>query len=194
MSLGIPGDAVMALLLGALMIQGLQPGPELITQHADVFWGLIASFWIGNILLFLLNVPLIGIWVQLLRVPYRFMYPAALFFIAIGVYSTNDSLFEVGEVLVFGVIGAILMALEFPIATILLGYVLGPLVEENFRRALLLSRGDLLTFVERPISAAFIAACVLLVSAQLLFALMRVRSRIAGATNHADPETVVVPD
>jgi putative tricarboxylic transport membrane protein len=179
MSLGIPGDAVMALLLGALMIQGIQPGPQLISQHADVFWGLIASFWIGNILLFLLNVPMIGIWVKLLQVPYRFMYPAALFFIAIGVYSTNDSLFEVGEVLAFGIVGAILLALDFPVATILLGYVLGPLVEENFRRALLLSRGDLLIFVQRPISAVFIGACVLLVGFQLFFAL-RPRSDKTG--------------
>jgi TctA family transporter len=180
MSLGIPGDAVMALLLGALMIQGIQPGPQLITEHADVFWGLIASFWIGNILLVLLNVPLIGIWVKLLQVPYRYMYPSALFFIAIGVYSTNNSLFEVGEVLVFGIIGAVLLYFEFPVATILLGYVLGPLVEENFRRALLLSRGDLLVFVERPISAGFIGACVLLVLVQLFFALRKGSGRPTG--------------
>jgi TctA family transporter len=184
MSLGIPGDAVMALLLGALMIQGIQPGPQLISQHADVFWGLIASFWIGNILLFLLNVPMIGIWVRLLQVPYRFMYPAALFFIAIGVYSTNDSLFEVGEVLVFGIVGAILMALDFPVATILLGYVLGPLVEENFRRALLLSRGDLMVFVERPISAVFIGACVLLIGVQLFFAIARWSKATGPAAQH----------
>ena len=148
MSLGIPGDAVMALMLGALLIQGIQPGPQLITEHADMFWGLIASFWVGNILLVILNVPLIGIWVKLLRVPYRFMFPSALFFIAVGVYSTNNSLFEVGEVLVFGIIGAVLMALDFPVAPILLGYVLGPMVEENFRRALLLSRGDLTVFFD----------------------------------------------
>ena len=170
MSLGIPGDAVMALLLGALLIQGIQPGPMLITEHADLFWGLIASFWVGNILLVVLNVPMIGVWVKLLQVPYRFLFPSALFFIAVGVYSTNNSLFEVGEVLVFGVIGAILMALDFPVATILLGYVLGPLVEENFRRALLLSRGDLRVFFERPISATFMTICIALVLGQLFFA------------------------
>jgi len=170
MSLGIPGDAVMALLLGALLIQGIQPGPQLISEHADLFWGLIASFWVGNILLVLLNVPMIGIWVKLLQVPYRLLFPSAMFFIAIGVYSTNNSLFEVGEVLVFGLIGAVLMALDFPVATILLGYVLGPLVEENFRRALLLSRGDLLVFFERPISATFMSACILLLGLQLFFA------------------------
>jgi TctA family transporter len=171
MSLGIPGDAVMALLLGALLIQGIQPGPQLISQHADLFWGLIASFWIGNILLVVLNVPMIGVWVKLLQVPYKYLFPSALFFIAVGVYSTNNSLFEVGEVLVFGLVGAVLMYFDFPVATILLGYVLGPLVEENFRRALLLSRGDLLVFFERPISATFMTACILLVAVQLFFAL-----------------------
>ena len=171
MSLGIPGDAVMALILGALLIQGIQPGPQLITEHADLFWGLIASFWIGNVLLLILNVPLIGVWVKLLQVPYRYLYPAALFFIAVGVYSTNNSLFEIGEVLVFGLVGAIFVALDFPVAPILLGYVLGPMVEENFRRAMLLSRGDMMVFVERPISAGFVAACTLLILAQLFFAL-----------------------
>lgn len=170
MSLGIPGDAVMALLLGALLIQGYQPGPQLITEHADLFWGLIASFWIGNVLLLILNVPMIGIWVKVLQVPYRYMFPSALFFIAVGVYSTNNSLFEVAEVLVFGIIGAVLLALEFPITTILLGYVLGPMVEENFRRALQLSRGDLLVFFQRPISAAFMCICILMLAAQLFFA------------------------
>lgn len=171
MSLGIPGDPVMALLLGALLIQGIQPGPQLISEHADLFWGLIASFWVGNILLVVLNVPMIGIWVKLLQVPYRFMFPCALFFIAVGVYSTNNSLFEVNEVLIFGIIGAVFMALDFPVAPILLGYVLGPLVEENFRRALLLSRGNLGVFFERPISAGFMTACILLILTQFLFAL-----------------------
>ena len=143
MSLGIPGDAVMALLLGALIIQGIMPGPQLITEHADIFWGLIASFWIGNILLVMLNVPLIGIWVKMLVVPYRFLFPSAMFFVCIGVYGANNNLFEVGEVLVFGVFGYILLRLDFHPAPILLGFVLGPRFEENFRRALLISRGDL---------------------------------------------------
>jgi TctA family transporter len=171
MSLGIPGDPVMALILGALLIQGIQPGPQLIAEHADLFWGLVASFWIGNILLIVLNVPLIGIWVRLLRVPYRYLYPSALFFIAVGVFSTKNSLFEVYEVLAFGIIGAILLALEFPVAPILLGFVLGPLVEENFRRSLLLSHGDLMVFLQRPISAGFITASVILIVAQVFFAL-----------------------
>jgi TctA family transporter len=160
----------MALILGALLIQGIQPGPQLISQHADIFWGLIASFWVGNVLLVLLNVPLISIWVKVLQVPYRFLFPAALFFIAVGVYSTNNSLFEVGEVLVFGLIGAAFVALNFPVAPILLGYVLGPMVEENFRRALLLSHGDLTVFVTQPISACFMAVSVLLILLQTFFA------------------------
>jgi putative tricarboxylic transport membrane protein len=177
MSLGIPGDAVMALILGALIIQGIQPGPQLITEHADLFWGLIASFWIGNILLVILNVPLIGLWVKLLQVPYRYLFPAALFFIAIGVYSTNNSVFEIGEVLVFGLVGAVFVALDFSVAPILLGYVLGPLVEENFRRALLLSRGDLTVFVTRPISGAFVAISALLVLVQMFFSLRKFLKR-----------------
>ena len=125
MSLGIPGDAVMALLLGALIIKGIQPGPQMISEHPDIFWGLIASFWIGNVLLIILNVPLIGVWVKLLQVPYRLLYPSALFFICIGVYSTHNSLFEVLTVGVFGIVGAIFLALDFPMAPVVLGYVLG---------------------------------------------------------------------
>ncbi|MGN6318566.1 tripartite tricarboxylate transporter permease [Trinickia sp.] len=170
MSLGIPGDAVMALILGALLIHGIQPGPQLITEHEDLFWGLIASFWIGNILLVLLNVPMIGVWVKLLRVPYRFLFPSALFFICVGVYSTNNSLFQVGEVAVFGLIGALLVALDFPVSPILLGYVLGPMVEENFRRAMLLSRGSLTIFTDRPIALGFLIVGALLIFAQLFFA------------------------
>ncbi|MDR2991313.1 MAG: tripartite tricarboxylate transporter permease [Burkholderiaceae bacterium] len=165
MSLGIPGDAIMALLLGALMIQGITPGPQLITEHPDMFWGLIASFWIGNVILIFLNVPLIGVWVKMLRVPYKYLFPSAMFFIAVGVFTTQNSLFQIWEVLAFGLIGALLMALDFSVAPILLGFVLGPMVEENFRRAMLLSRGNIKVFVspDHPISLAFI-----LISAALL--------------------------
>jgi TctA family transporter len=173
MSLGIPGDAVMALLLGALMIQGIVPGPQLIKEHPDIFWGLIASFWVGNILLVLLNVPLIGIWVKMLAIPYRYLYPSALFFVCIGVYAANNDMFQVGEALVIGVLGYILLRLGFHPAPILLGFVLGPRFEENFRRAMLISRGDITVFVQRPISAIFIALCVLLIAAQIYFRLRR---------------------
>jgi TctA family transporter len=188
MSLGIPGDAVMALILGALLIQGIQPGPQLITEHPDLFWGLIASFWIGNVILIILNVPLIGVWVKMLQVPYKYLLPSALFFIAMGVYSTQNSLFGIWEVLAFGVIGALLLVLEFPVAPILLGFVLGPMVEENFRRALLLSRGDMTVFVTRPISATFIGLCVLLlVGVSLSAFLASRRGRLAKALILPDP-------
>ena len=160
MSLGIPGDAVMALLLGALMIQGIVPGPQLISQHPDIFWGLVASFWIGNIMLVLLNVPLIGIWVKMLAIPYKFLYPSAMFFVCIGVYAANNDFFQVGEVAAIGLFGYILLRLGFHPAPILLGFVLGPRFEENFRRAMLISRGDMTVFVQRPISAVFVGLCV----------------------------------
>ena len=175
MSLGIPGDAVMALILGALIIQGIQPGPQLMTEHPDVFWGLIASFWIGNIMLVILNVPLIGVWVRLLRIPFRYLFPFALFFICVGVYSTNSEMFGVIQTLVIGVIGYGLLRLGFHPAPVLLGFVLGPRLEENFRRALTLSRGDVTVFVDSPISATFVAVAVLLVLVQVVVALREKR-------------------
>ena len=170
MSLGIPGDPVMALMLGALIIHGIQPGPQMMVEHADMFWGLIASFWVGNVLLLLLNLPLIGMWVRLLTVPFRYLFPAALFFVCVGVYSTNNNLFDVGMVTLFGAAGYALIRLRFEPAPLLLGFVLGPMVEENFRRALLLSRGDLAIFVTRPISLGFVLACVLLIALLLVSA------------------------
>src|ERR1700759_2101257 len=167
MSLGIPGDAVMALILGALMIQGIVPGPQLIKEHPDIFWGLIASFWIGNIILVVLNFPLIGLWVKLLMIPYKYLYPSALFFVAIGVYSTNNDMFQVGETVVIGLVGYLLLLLDFHPASILLGFVLGPRLEENFRRSMLISRGDVLVFLERPISAFFLFLCAVLLLAQI---------------------------
>ena len=171
MSLGIPGDAVMALLLGALLIHGIQPGPRLVTEHPDIFWGLIASFWVGNIILMILNVPLIGVWVKLLRVPYRFLVPSAVFFIAIGAYSVKSDIFAIYTVLFFGILGAVFMALDFPMAPILLGYVLEPMVEDNFRRALLLSQGDMGIFIQRPISAAVLGIIAAVLALQAFFAL-----------------------
>lgn len=175
LSLGIPGDAVMALLLGAFMIHGIVPGPQLISEHPDIFWGLIASFWVGNVLLVMLNVPLIGIWVKMLTIPYRYLYPSALFFICIGVYAGTNDMFQVGETIVFGIFGYILVRLKFHPAPILLGYVLGPRFEENFRRAMLISHGNIGIFVERPISAAFLVLCLLLIGTQIY---VRVRSGI----------------
>src|ERR1700744_6571253 len=167
MSLGIPGDAVMALILGALMIQGIVPGPQLIKEHPDIFWGLIASFWIGNIMLVVLNVPLIGLWVKLLMIPYKYLYPSAVYFICVGIYSINNSYFQVGETVAVGLVGYLLMLLDFHPASILLGFVLGPRLEENFRRSMLISRGDILVFLERPISAFFLFLCAMLILVQI---------------------------
>jgi TctA family transporter len=184
MSLGIPGDAVMALILGALMIQGIVPGPQLISEHPDIFWGLIASFWIGNIILVVLNVPMIGLWVKLLTIPYKYLYPSAMFFVAIGVYSTNNDMFQVGEVVLIGLLGYMLLLLDFHPAPILLGFVLGPRFEENFRRAMLISRGDIFVFVKHPISAVFIGLCVLLIVMQIY---VRLRSPKSLPTEMALP-------
>jgi TctA family transporter len=163
LSLGIPGDAVMALMLGALIIHGIQPGPLLMTQQPDLFWGLIVSFGIGNIMLMVLNLPLIGVWVAILRIPYRVLYPAILVFISLGTYSVHNNVFDIYMVAAVGAVGYVLSILRFEAAPLLLGFVLGPLMEENLRRALLLSRGDMMTFLDRPISAGFIGFCFVLV-------------------------------
>lgn len=162
LSLGIPGDAVMAIMLGALIIHGIQPGPMLINEQPEMFWGLVVSFFIGNIMLVLLNIPTIGIWVSLLRIPFTWLYPAILVFVALGVYSVNNNHFDIYMVAVLGVVGYIFMLLRFEAAPLLLGYILGPMVEENLRRALLLSRGDPSIFVDRPISATLLAITVLM--------------------------------
>jgi putative tricarboxylic transport membrane protein len=162
LSLGIPGDAVMALMLGALIIHGIQPGPLLMTQQPELFWGLIVSFGIGNIMLMVLNLPLIGLWVAILRIPYNVLYPAILVFISLGVYSVNNNTFDVFMVAGIGVLGYAMAVFKFEAAPLLLGFVLGPLMEENLRRALLLSRGDMMTFLDRPISLAFLCFCAAL--------------------------------
>ena len=162
LSLGIPGDAVMAVMLGALIIHGIQPGPMLITQQPEMFWGLVVSFAIGNIMLVILNLPTIGLWVALLRIPFAWMYPAILVFVALGVFSVNNNEFDIGSVAVLGVMGYALMVLRFEPAPLLLGYILGPMLEENLRRAMLLSRGDAMVFIERPISATLLACTALM--------------------------------
>ncbi len=157
LSLGIPGDAVMAVMLGALIIHGIQPGPMLITEQPGLFWGLVVSFAIGNIMLVILNLPTIGLWVALLRIPFAWMYPAILVFVALGVYSVNNNTFDIYSVAALGVIGYVLMVLKFEPAPLLLGYILGPMLEEYLRRALLISRGDPSIFIDRPISATLLA-------------------------------------
>ncbi len=165
LTLGIPPNAVMALMVGAMTIHSIQPGPQVMTSNPQLFWGLIASMWIGNLMLVVLNLPLIGIWIKLLSVPYRLLYPAILLFCCIGVYSLQNNIFDVMMTVVFGFIGWVFVKLECEPAPLLLGFVLGPMMEENLRRALLLSRGDPTVFFTRPISAVMlsIAAVLLLV-------------------------------
>lgn len=163
MTLGIPGSATMAIMLGVLMINGITPGPLLIKEQPDLFWGLVMSFWVGNIMLLVLNIPLIGLWVRILKIPSNLLYPAVLVFVCIGVFSVNYSPTDIWLVLVFAVLGYVLRMLDFPVAPLILGFVLGPMLEENFRRALLLSNGNPMTFFDRPISGT-----IMVISAALL--------------------------
>ena len=174
LTLGIPGNAVMALMIGAMTIHGIQPGPQVMAERPETFWGMVASMWIGNLMLVVINLPLIGIWVQLLKVPYRFLYLSVLLFCAIGVYTISNSPFAVLLAAFFGVLGFIFTKLECEPAPMLLGFVLGPLMEENLRRAMRISSGDPMIFVTRPISLVLlIAAAVLLV----MVALPAIRSK-----------------
>ncbi|AAP85833.1 conserved hypothetical protein (plasmid) [Cupriavidus necator H16] len=163
LTLGIPPNAVMALMVGAMAIHNIQPGPQVMTSNPALFWGLIASMWIGNLMLIILNLPLIGIWVKLLQVPYRYLYPAILVFCCIGVFSVNNQTFDVFTAAGFGVIGYLFIKLQCEPAPLLLGFVLGPMMEENFRRTLLLSRGTFTVFVTGPLSLSLLIAAALLV-------------------------------
>jgi putative tricarboxylic transport membrane protein len=163
LTLGIPENAVMAMMVGAMTIHNIQPGPQVMTSNPQLFWGLIASMWVGNLMLVVLNLPLIGIWIKLLTVPYRMLYPAILLFCGIGVYTVNNTSFDVMQTAFFGALGVLFAKLECEPAPLLLGFVLGPMMEENLRRALLLSRGDALVFATRPISAGLLLAAILLV-------------------------------
>ncbi len=156
LTLGLPANAVMALMAGALIMQGIPPGPTLISEHPELFWGVIASMWIGNLMLLILNLPLIGIWVRLLTVPYHVLFPAIMAFCCIGVYSVNNNTFDVYTMALFGVAGYMLVKLECEPAPLLLGFVIGPMLEEYLRRAMLISRGDPMVFFTRPISATLL--------------------------------------
>lgn len=181
LTLGIPGDAVMALMLGALMIHNITPGPAIMVDHPDLFWGLIVSFWVGNFILMVLNVPLIGMWVKLLQVPYRLIFPVILLLISVGVYSANNNIYDVVIVLGIGAFGFFSSKMGFQPAPMLLGFVLGPMVEENFRRSLLMSHGDLLVFFKQPLSAIFLSvsiAIVVFVSVRRLRAFARQKGKM----------------
>ena len=177
LTLGIPPNAVMALMVGAMMIHGIQPGPQVMTKQPELFWGLIASMWVGNLMLVVINLPLIGIWVKLLSVPYRLLFPAILLFCAIGVYSLNNSAFEVALTAMFGLMGYFFLKAGCEGAPLLLGFILGPMMEENLRRALLLSHGDVTTFVTRPISAGLLVMSALLLLAVVIPAVRSTREQ-----------------
>ncbi|MDT7521300.1 tripartite tricarboxylate transporter permease [Rhodoferax sp. TBRC 17198] len=168
LTLGIPPNAVMALMVGAMTIHNIQPGPQVMTANPELFWGLIASMWIGNLMLVILNLPLIGIWIKLLSVPYRWLFPSIVLFCAIGVYSTNNNTFDIWMVAIFGIIGYLFIKLGTEPAPLLLGFILGPMMEEYLRRALLLSRGDWSVFVTRPLSASLLLAALALLVVVML--------------------------
>jgi len=168
LTLGIPPNAVMALMVGAMTIKGIQPGPQVMTSNPELFWGLIASMWVGNLMLVILNLPLIGIWIKLLTVPYRFLFPAIVVFCCIGTYTLNNNNFDVFMTAAFAVVGYLFYKLSCEPAPLLLGFILGPMMEENLRRALLLSRGDWSTFLSRPLSAGLLIAAALMVVVVML--------------------------
>ena len=178
LTLGIPGNAIMALMVGAMMIQGIQPGPDVMTAQPRLFWGVIASMWLGNLMLVILNLPLIGLWVSLLRVPYKLMFPAIVLFCCIGTYTINNSAFEVGLMLMFGLLGVFFIKVGAEPAPFILGFILGPLMEENFRRAMMISRGDPSVFVTRPISAGLLLLSLALFLLLVLPAVRRNRETV----------------
>ncbi|MBN9048636.1 MAG: tripartite tricarboxylate transporter permease [Rhizobiales bacterium] len=162
LTLGIPPNAVMALMVGAMTIHGIVPGPQVMTKQPDLFWGMIASMWIGNLALVVINLPLVGVWVRLLRVPYRLLFPMIIVFCVVGIYSLNNSPFDVAMTALFGVVGYWLIKHDFEPAPMLLGFILGPLMEENLRRAMLIARGDATVFLTRPLSASLLVLALIL--------------------------------
>jgi putative tricarboxylic transport membrane protein len=168
LTLGLPSNAIMALMMGAMIIQGIQPGSAVMTKRPDLFWGMVASMWIGNLMLLVINLPLVGVWVRLLSLPYRLLYPAILLFCVIGIYSTNTNFAQLVLCAVFAVFGYVLLRFGCEPAPLVLGFILGPLMEENLRRSLVISRGDPIVFLERPISAILLAATVVMVLALIV--------------------------
>ncbi|MFC7517255.1 tripartite tricarboxylate transporter permease [Herbaspirillum sp. GCM10030257] len=175
LTLGIPSNPVMALMIGAMIIQGIQPGPAVMTEQPALFWGIIASMWIGNFFLIVLNLPMIGLWVRMIMVPYHFLYPGILVFCAIGVFSLNNSEFDVFVMAGFGLFGYICAKLEMEAAPMMLAFIIGPMMEEYLRRALLLSRSDPLVFLQRPISATMLILSALAMAVVLLPSLRKKR-------------------
>jgi putative tricarboxylic transport membrane protein len=178
LTLGIPPNAVMALMVGAMTIHGIIPGPQVMTKNPDLFWGMIASMWLGNLMLLVINLPLIGLWIRLLKVPYRMMFPAIMIFCCIGIYSVNNSTSDVLFTAFFGLVGYTLLKFGFEPAPMLLGFVLGKLMEEKLRQALILSRGSFMTFVERPVSGVLLAIAVLMLIIALLPSIRKGRDEV----------------
>jgi putative tricarboxylic transport membrane protein len=174
LTLGIPSNPVMALMVGALTIQGIQPGPQVMSEQPELFWGVIASMWIGNLMLIVLNLPLIGLWVRLLTIPYRLLYPAILVFCCVGVLNLNNLTSDVYLMILFGLVGYVLVRLDCEPAPLLLGFILGPMMEEYLRRAMILARGDMTTFVTRPISLTLLLLALAII---LILTLPRVRAK-----------------
>ncbi|MBB4257486.1 MULTISPECIES: tripartite tricarboxylate transporter permease [unclassified Bradyrhizobium] len=179
MTLGIPPNVVMALLLGAFVIHGLQPGPLLITQNPGLFWGIVASMYIGNVMLLILNLPMIGMWVQLLKLPYNILFPLIILFTILGVYCSSNNVFDVYVMIAFGIIGYFMRKLGYEPAPLVLAFVLGPMMENNLRKSLILSQGDLWTFVQRPISGVCLVFALVLLIAPLLPSLRKKRELVA---------------
>jgi TctA family transporter len=181
MSIGIPENAVMALMMAAFIIKGIQPGPNMIASHPDLFWGLVASMWVGNVFLVVLNVPLVRYWLSVFKVPYNVLFPCILFFCCIGTYSVNNNIDDVFITATFGLMGYLMMRLDLDAAPLMLGFILGPMLEENFRRSLLLSRGSFGVFVERPISGSLLGLIAVFMVWQVVgFALKARKSRGAA--------------
>jgi putative tricarboxylic transport membrane protein len=178
LTLGIPSNPVMALMIGALIMQGIVPGPDMISQRPGLFWGLIASMWVGNALLVVLNLPLVGLWVKLLRVPYNALIPVIIVFCSVGVYSIASAPLDLWLVAIFGLSGYLLIKLDFEPAPLLLGFVLGPLLEEHFRRAMILSQGDLAIFIEEPVSAVLLFLAAIVLAAVTMPVIYRERTKV----------------
>jgi TctA family transporter len=175
LTLGVPSNPTMALVLGALLIQGIAPGPQVMTERPELFWGLIASMWIGNLMLLFLNIPLVGLWVRLITVPYRFLYPSIIVFCCVGAYTVNNNPFDILVMVAAGLLGYLLLLFRCEPAPLVLGFILGPLMEENLRRALLISRGDPMVLLTQPISAMFLAASVLVLGSMAFSAVRTTR-------------------
>ena len=177
LTLGIPSNPVMALMIGAMMIQGIAPGPQVMTERPELFWGMITSMWLGNLMLVVLNLPLIGMWVKLLTVPYRLLYPAILMFMCVGVYSLSNQPFDVMLMAIYGLLGYVFVKLECEPAPMILGFILGPLMEENLRRAMLLSRGDATVFFTKPISGVLLGVAIVLLLITMAPAVRKTREQ-----------------